>query len=78
MDAEDIKQGAADLLAQPDDGARVGCRNVGTVPPNVDIVGIHRDLSNYYRAYGLFDSSTPSGLFERAVWPNIVAVPNKK
>ena len=41
-------------------------------PPNVDIVGIHRDLAGYYRAFGLFDSSTAAALFERAVWPNIV------
>ena len=39
--------------------------------PHVDVVGIHRDLAGYYRAFGLLDSSTPFGLFESVVWPHM-------
>ena len=42
--------------------------------PNIDTNGIHRDLAGYYRAYGMFDASTADGLFERVVWPNVIAV----
>ena len=36
-------------------------------------MGVHKDLAGYYRAFGLLDSSTASGLFERVVWPNLTA-----
>ena len=42
--------------------------------PNVDVASIHRDLANYYRMHGLLDTSTAEGLFDRAVWPNIVSI----
>jgi hypothetical protein len=40
--------------------------------PNIDLNGIHRDLAGYYRAFGMFDTSTPDALFERVVWPNVI------
>ena len=41
-------------------------------PGNIDTVGIHRDLSGYYRAFGLMDTSTADGLFGKVVWPHLV------
>lgn len=40
--------------------------------PNIDTNVIHRDLAGYYRAYGMLDSSTADGLFDRVVWRNVV------
>jgi hypothetical protein len=45
-------------------------RPSGARVPYFDAVTVHRDLAAYYRSFGLFDTSTPSELFERVVWPN--------
>ena len=42
-------------------------RIIGTV----DMSCVHRDLAGYYRAFGLMDSSTVAGLFDRVIWPNL-------
>jgi hypothetical protein len=48
-------------------------RDIRRTIGSVDVMGVHKDLAGYYRAFGLLDSSTASGLFDRVVWPNLTA-----
>ena len=40
-----------------------------------DLLGLHRDLSGYYRQFGFLDASTTQALAERVIYPHCVGPP---